>query len=92
MTTIRTLLLTTATVLGAIAFAGAAESGKPAASFTIYGTDDCRAYGADLVATGSVYALQGKASADEADEKAVLVGFPGSGTCWTKKPTATRST
>jgi hypothetical protein len=90
MTTIRTLCLAAAMVLGAASLAAAADA-KPAASFTIYGTDDCREFGADLVATGSVYALQGKTSPGEADDKAVLVGFPASGTCWTKPPTVPKA-
>jgi len=90
MTTIRTLGLTAAALLGAASLAAAADA-RPAASFTVYGTDDCRAYGADLVATGAVYALQGKTSAGEADENAVLVGFPASGTCWTKAPTVPKA-
>lgn len=85
MTTFRTLCLTVAALCGAASVALAADA-RSAASFTIYGTDDCRAFGADLVATGSVYALQGKTSAGEADDKAILIGFPASGTCWTKEP------
>jgi hypothetical protein len=86
MTTIRTLSLGATLLLGAASPAAAADA-KPAVSFTVYGTDDCREYGADLKATGTVYALQGKTSPGEADENAVLVGFPESGTCWTKQPT-----
>jgi len=82
---IRTFCLTLVALFAAAAVAAAADP-KSIVSFTVFGTDDCREYGADLVATGSVYALQGKTSPGEADDKAVLVGFPESGTCWTKEP------
>jgi len=88
MTMTRTLCLTMGALtalLGAASLAAAADA-KSIVSFTVFGTDDCRAFGADLVATGSVYALQGKTAPGEADDKAVLVGFPDSGSCWTKEP------